>query len=231
MRLWSHNMGSSMKRTKIALVHTSKVLIPLFEELCKELLPHVEVVHTADDSLIKDTIAHGSLSESVTRRLQGYILEVQRAGAELIMVTCSSLGPAVEASQTLVKVPLLRVDRAMAEEAVSKGVRIGVIATVETTLGPTVDLIERLAKASGKQALVTATLCDGALEKFLCGETEAHDRMVTEKLMQMIPTVDVVVLAQASMARVANRLPAGSCTIPLLSSPRLAIESLARSIA
>ena len=42
----------------------------------------------------------------------------------------------------------------------------------------------------------------------------------------MAPTVDVVVLAQASMARVAEAMPPGAVPVPVLSSPRLAVERL-----
>lgn len=43
----------------------------------------------------------------------------------------------------------------------------------------------------------------------------------------MLPAVDVIVLAQASMARVVDGMPAGSVTIPVLTSPGSAMERLA----
>ena len=46
------------------------------------------------------------------------------------MVTCSSIGPAVEAGAKLMGVPVLRVDQPMADIAVQTGKRIGVIATL-----------------------------------------------------------------------------------------------------
>lgn len=217
-----------MNRTKLGLIHTSKVLIPVFEVLCEELLPSVEVLHIADDSLIKDAIAQGSLSDSIVERLQAHVRKAEQAGVHAIMVTCSSMGPAIEASREIAKVPLIRVDQAMAELAVSKASRIGVIATVTTTLRPTADLIERQARMAGKPVTVVMTLCDGAFEKLLAGDVEMHDRMVTEKLMALVSNVDIIVLAQASMARVATRLTSEQCPIPVLSSPKLAVESLAK---
>lgn len=212
---------------KLTLIHTSPVLIPMFTELVTELLPDVEVSQVADDSLIKEAIANGSLSPSIVSRLQQHIKTAQDSGAETIMVTCSSMGPAIEASQSITSVPLLRVDRAMADRAVSLGARIGVIATVSTTLEPTADLIRRRAEAAGKTVEVTMCLCDGALEKLLAGDVVTHDRVVTERLMELMSKVDVIVLAQASMARVAGQLDPTVCHVPVLSSPRLAIELLA----
>ncbi len=215
-----------MKIRKLTLIHTSPVLIPIFTELANELLPGIDVSHVADDWLIKQAIAQGSLSAGIVERLQQHIKEAEQGGAQAIMVTCSSMGPAIEASEAMTQVPLLRVDRAMADRAVALANRIGVIATVATTLQPTADLIQRRAAAIGKTVEITATLCDGALEKLLAGDVETHDRMVTEKLSELLAQVDVIVLAQASMARVANQLGERSGKVPVLSSPRLAMEAL-----
>jgi len=40
-----------------------------------------------------------------------------------------------------------------------------------------------------------------------------------------MPQVEVVVLAQASMARVVDALPAAEKVVPILSSPRLGVEA------
>lgn len=202
----------------------------MFTELASELLPNVEVTHVADDTLIKEAIAHGSLNPSITSRLQKHIADAEQSGAETIMVTCSSMGPAIEASTAMTQVPLLRVDRAMADRAVALGEKIGVIATVSTTLQPTADLIQCRAAAAGKSIQLTLCLCEGALEKLLAGEVETHDRLVRDKLAWLMTQVDVIVLAQASMSRVAGQLDADSCTVPVLSSPRLAIEALAQQL-
>jgi len=42
---------------KLAFLHTSHVLIPVFTELAKELLPEFEIFHMTDESLIRNTIA------------------------------------------------------------------------------------------------------------------------------------------------------------------------------
>ncbi len=222
--------GESVVPMRIGLIHTSDVLVPLFQQLCNELLPNVETVNISDDSLIKETMAIGRLTDSVSMWLQGHIRNAQQAGVDAIMVTCSSLGPAVEASAEYARVPLIRVDRAMADAAVALASRIGVIATVATTLRPTVELIERCAMAVGKPVQISTRLCDGALEMLLAGNLDQHDQLVMEKLVDLASTVDVVVLAQASMTRIISSLPENACKIPILSSPRLAIESLAKQI-
>src|SRR4029077_7860619 len=103
----------------------------------------VDVFNLVDDSLIKDVIRHNQLRPQTARRVTQHVAAAQDAGAEYIMVTCSSIGPAVETAATLVSVPVLRVDRPMADQAVAAGKRVGVIATLSTTLEPTADLIRR----------------------------------------------------------------------------------------
>ena len=151
----------------------------------------------------------------------------EQAGADVVLVTCSSVGPAVEASAIFSSVPVLRVDQPMADHAISIGARIGVLATLETTLGPTADLIQRRSIIAKKTISITELLCEGAFVALLEGDFKKHDEIVLSKLQAILPFVDVVVLAQASMARVVDQLPGGSFTIPILSSPRLAVEHLA----
>lgn len=215
-----------MPRKKIGLIHTSSTLIDVFQQLCDELIPDVEVLNIADDSLIKDVIASGSVTENVSQRLIKHVQSAEAAGADLIMVTCSSIGCAAEAAQAWVSVPVVRVDQAMADHAVSLAERIGVVATLHTTLAPTVELIHHRANLAGKSVRVTARLCEGAFDELLQGKPEVHDGMVCQAIEELIQTVDVIVLAQASMARCLAKLSSELSSKPILSSPRMAIGSI-----
>jgi Asp/Glu/hydantoin racemase len=57
----------------------------------------------------------------------------------------------------------------------------------------------------------------------LAGDTETHDRILRKALLEDLKDVDVIVLAQASMARVVATLPPGALRVPVLSSPELAV--------
>ena len=216
-----------MKKKRLTLIHTSGVMIPVFSELCTELLPDIEAVHMVDESLLKDIIRDGCLLKPTARRVVGHILSAEQAGTDAILVTCSSIGKATELGRELVNLPVLRIDEPMAIEALKAGSRIGVVATLPSTLNPTVDLIKRQAT---QDINVTAKLCEGAFEAVISGDAATHDKIVSEGILGLIAQVDVIVLAQASMARVINTLPADKVTVPVLSSPRLAIEHLAQSL-
>ena len=155
---------------KLALIHTSATLVPVFAELCGEQLPaSVEVFNVVDDSLIKDVIKAGELTESVSHRVAQHIQLAEQAGADQILVTCSSIGAAVESAADSAHVPVLRVDRPMADEAVARADRIGVVATLETTLHPTADLVRRRAAAINKNVTLIDRLCEGAFDALMNG--------------------------------------------------------------
>jgi Asp/Glu/hydantoin racemase len=216
-----------MKRKKLGLIHTSATLVPIFAQLCKEKLPGVETFNIADDSLVKGIVAAGSLTAQISRRVAGYIESAELAGADYIMVTCSSIGPAVEAGAKLAGVPVLRVDQPMADKAVAAGKRIGVIATLRTTLEPTADLIQRRAAIAGKRIKLTSRLAEGAFDALMSGDAAKHDALVAAALKKLSKQVDVIVLAQASMARVVDTLAPEDRRVPILASPGIAVDYLA----
>jgi Asp/Glu/hydantoin racemase len=220
-----------MPQKRVAFINTVTSLPAVFKGLVSELAPAIDMFNIVDESLLQDTIRNGQLSKKTILRLVSYLALAQEAGADLVMVTCSSIGPAADIGRTLVDIPVLRVDEAMSEKALMNGKRIGVAATLSTTLQPTVNLIERKAAASGRNATVVSKLCDGAFEALLAGDTAKHDSLVSEGLRELIPSVDVIVLAQASMARIVEALPESEKVLPIYSSPRLAVEHLARMLA
>ena len=216
-----------MKKKRLGLIHTSATLVPVFAALCKEKLPNAEVFNIVDDSLVKGIREAGSITPQISERVANYIKSAAASGAAQILVTCSSIGPAVEAGAKLVSVPTLRVDQPMADKAVATGKKIGVIATLQTTLEPTADLISRRAALAGKQIELTSRLCEGAFEALMSGDAATHDAKVAAALKELSKQVDVIVLAQASMARVVDTLAPGDKRVPILASPGIAVDYLA----
>jgi hypothetical protein len=103
-----------------------------------------------------------------------------------------------------------------------------VVATLPTTLNPTTDLVKRRAAVAGKEVQVISKLCEGAFDALMSGDAATHDAMVAAALKELSSQVDVIVLAQASMARVVDTLDAADRKVPILSSPSIAIEHLAK---
>ena len=211
----------------MAFIHTVSGLISEFEDLAKQHLPDWKPFAVLDESLLRDTIERGSLSDLTIRRLAIYIWSAVDAGADAIVVTCSTLGPAVDAIAPLCPVPLFRIDEGMAKAAVEHGNRIGVMATLSTTLVPTVDLLKRQAHEAGKDVTVDYVLVQGAFQLLAGGDVETHDAQLRQALEELSQKVDVIVLAQASMARAARGM---THCIPVLTSPVFGIENVKRRL-
>ncbi len=176
-----------------------------------------------DESLIQETMRAGRLRRSTARRVVDHVGSAEAAGADAVLVTCSSIGQATRIAQQLFDLPVLRVDDAMAEAAVSQAGVIGVAATVRTTLDPTMALLREKAKQAGREVKLIECLCEAAFPAVLAGDTAKHDALVSKALLEELEGVDLIVLAQASMARVVEGLPAGALRVPVLTSPELAV--------
>ena len=176
-----------------------------------------------DESLIQQTVAAGELQKVTVRRLISMVESAAMVGVDGVLVTCSSIGPGVSLAARLFDFPVIRVDDAMAEKAVREARSIGVLATLRTTLEPTIALLRNKSAAVGAETQIEESLCDDAFGAVLDGDTAAHDRIVSKALMELAAKVDLVVLAQASMARVLQEIPKGAVTVPVLSSPELAV--------
>jgi Asp/Glu/hydantoin racemase len=213
---------------KLGFLHTVLSLPPVFTQLAGELIPGTEVFHIVDESLLTATRESGSLTTLTKRRLFGHVASAVDAGADMVVVTCSSMGPGVDIIHDLVDVPVLRVDEPMADEAVRLGTVIGVLATLPTTLEPTVELVARRGQHAGKRVKVVPSLCTGAFDALMAGEQDLHDSLVLEGFRKLAEQSEVVVLAQASMARVTAGLDDDERSVPILSSPRLAMERVAQ---
>ncbi|MEU0374717.1 aspartate/glutamate racemase family protein [Streptomyces sp. NPDC006283] len=211
---------------RVCVLHTVAGLPAVFDPLLRELAPHVRPYHLVDESLLADTVAYGPLPRTAAR-LTAYVTHAEAAGADAVLVTCSSLGAAAEQARPLAGIPVLRIDEPMAAEAVRTGSRIAVLATLDSTLTPTADLVRRAAAEQGAVITLTTTTCPGAYEARTGGDQARHDRLITEQARRLAEDHDVLVLAQASMANVLSALPAGALGVPVLTSPRSGTAQLA----
>lgn len=213
---------------KVAVLHTSFVFItvePAITDLIGELIPDAELLHFVDSDVLATVVREQNISEASEQRMVHLAQAADAAGADVIFSACSSLGPTLDAAQKAVSVPVVKIDEAMAIVA-ARFDRIGVLATVPTTLGPTSDLIAAKAEVDGRSPRVSRHLCEGAFDILMGGDRDSHDQMVSDEAAVLAKDVDVIVLAQASMQRLRERLESET-GLPVLSSPRIGVEHLA----
>ncbi|MGF6880302.1 aspartate/glutamate racemase family protein [Paraburkholderia sp. MM5477-R1] len=214
--------------TTIAVIHTGPVTVQPIKEQISEQIPDARVINIMDDSLLNDVRAAGHLTPEVASRIHSYMANAQAMRVDIILNACSSVGEAVDSVRDFVSTPIVKIDEAMAEEASSIGRRVGVVATVSTTLEPTVRLIKQKAVELGRTVEVTERIAEGAFEALLSGNAAQHDEIVKSTISNLAEQVDVVVLAQVSMARLVPLLK--GVRVPVLASPRSGVAALKRAL-
>ncbi|HYI34023.1 MAG TPA: aspartate/glutamate racemase family protein [Glaciibacter sp.] len=223
---------ATLKRA--GLLHTVPALAASFDTALAASSPGIDLVQIVDPSLLADAI-RGGVTPDVTERVARHIGYLVDAGAQAILVTCSSIGEAVEAAAADRDLPVLRVDAPMASEAVGLALdagraagragRIVVLATLEATLGPTGRLIAR--EAAGEDVHVDVRIVDGALNARTSGDQHTHDVLIREAISASASEADVIVLAQASMA---GAMSGTHTPVPVLTSPEGGIAALTHSL-
>jgi Asp/Glu/hydantoin racemase len=208
--------------SRLAILHTTPATIEPLKALAAEFLPGCEVVNFVDDSILPQLGRNSGDVGAVEGRLLQYARFAEEVGAQAILSACSSVGEVVAKARQEVTIPVVRIDEAMAEEAVRLGRTIGVAATLATTLNPTIRLLRAKAAAAGVEIEVRPALVDAAYQRLMAGDNEGHDDLLVEALSELAGGVDVIVLAQASMARVLPRIPE-RVRGKFLSSPRSAM--------
>ena len=217
---------SPIAPSTIAFLHTAPVHVATFDALVAELAEGIRAVHIVDESLLDDAQRNG-----LTDALRGRIaVRVRQAGAaaNVVVCTCSTIGAAAEETGRADGMSVMRVDRPMAEEAVRLGAWIVVIAAVESTVRPTTDLLNAVAQKCGVALQLTTVLAREAWPLFERGELDAYAQAIATRIDAVEGPCDAIVLAQASMGHAAAL---SVTTIPVLSSPRLAVRAAAEVLA
>jgi len=218
-------MSAQTAGKRIGMIHTVLGLAGMMDGLARRRYPDVEVFHFVDEKLLHDLLAHG-LDDSITARLTRYGEMAEAAGADIILSTCSSTSPAVDTARGRVSVPFLKIDDAMAERAVLNGTNLGLFCTASSTVAASRALLEAHAAANDRQIRITVELEEEAYRARMEGDQQKHDELVLAGATALGKSVDLVILAQASMAHLAEQIEA-TLGKPVLASPRLCIENLA----
>ena len=212
----------------LVLVHTIPGLVDLFAEWCRELLPELRALHVLDEPMLERIKLRGSAAAEDDERLAEHVALAQAIGAAGVLVTCSTVSLSVESIRDRFSIPVFAIDDRMASEAVAAGIRIAVVATAPTTLEPSRTLLEAAAARAGHPITVSLRMVDGALAALVAGDGGTHDRLVEQAIVESAARADVVVLAQASMARVLGAMADRPLAIPVLASPHLALAEVRR---
>ena len=76
--------------TRVAFLHTGAVVIPPVMELAGKLLPDATTINVLDDRIVAD-LGDAERAASVPDRVADLVQAAQSAGADVVMLTCSSI--------------------------------------------------------------------------------------------------------------------------------------------
>ncbi|HHT81191.1 MAG TPA: Asp/Glu racemase [Spirochaetales bacterium] len=216
-----------MKR--IVLIHTVKSVYDSFEKDLRAVTGDIKVYNIVDEFLVADPIERGFFTIENRMRLMHDLQSAQLTGSDLIVVTCSTLTPHVVAARPFFSTPIIAVDDAMCTLAVKEGSNIMVLATAESTVGPTLQKLEEEAALQGKKIQLSSLCCPEALVHLKAGQKAKHDKLVLDMARQVKNNNDTIVLAQASMAHLQDLVQAQT-KIRTLSSPQLCIQEVSKML-
>lgn len=213
-----------MKKT-VGLIHSVFVMVDPLKKLFSEIMPEVRLINIVDDSILPEVINNGKITKNIIRRVCNYITILDKQGVDIILSVCTTMSEVMDVGKLMVDTPILKIDEPMAEKALSIGNSFGVVATFQPTLEPSVSFLYKKAAEVNKQVNVKSIFCHGAFDELLDGNKDKHDRIVTEYVNKNSNEVDVIILAQGSMAEIQTLL-SNKINKPVLASPELAVRRI-----
>lgn len=195
-------------RKTLGIIHASHLTIKAMEPYIQAHIPDVEVMHLCDDTIQRDNIKSGAgtIPKVNYYKFAQYAHNLEAAGADMILLACSTFNYAAELARPLVDVPIVQIDRPMMELAVRTGKRIGLLATLPTTVPSSERLLDLVAAELGKQIERKTVLCGKAFEAYSAGDLKRHNQILIEAIDSLSDEVDCIVMAQLSMSALAPAL-------------------------
>ena len=135
---------------RIFLVHPTPLAMPPVDEAFKTLWPQAQVLNLLDESLYADVGANGELTPALYARVANLFRHCEASGADGIVFSGSTFGPAVEEGRKGIKVPVLRIEEGMMDEAVARGGSILVVSTQKRAMPVVRGTLDASAKRAGK---------------------------------------------------------------------------------
>ena len=212
---------------KIGLVYTSTTpeLIELVnKEVRAQLGSDAELLHYEDPSILSEIREHGYVTTAPAARLISMFMQAAQDGADAVLNICSSVGEVADCAQDAARyigVPIVRIDEEMCRDAVRRGKRIGVMATLPTTLEPTKNTVKRVAREMNREITIVDSLVDGAFGL----DQDQFRALLLNNAEQIKDQIDILLLCQGSMAYCEEYLEE-QIGVPVVSSPRYGAAAL-----
>lgn len=186
----------------LSFLHTMESNIALFALAAGKAGWSPDQVHHTVRADLRQVISAQPTDRNSAHALVHETLRELAAGANAMVVTCATLGPAVDTMGAL-DIPVIRADAALAEAASRAGKHIVVLCALEASIAPSRVLFEQYASRTG--ATVTVRLIPDAWAHYQDGQHAACMAICAQAAQEARDEgFDVVAFAHPWMAAAAE---------------------------
>ena len=217
-------MKKNLSGKTLGIIHAAVFTAQTVQKYIDEIIPEVDILHCADDSVQRDNFLApvGTIPKHNYYKFITFARFLQEAGADIIMLGCSTFNSAVDIARPVIDTPLLQIDRPMMELAVKDGKRIGLLTTLPSTVPSSERLLKEVANEIGKDIIIETVLCAEAFKVLRAGNPAKHNEMLLDELNNLSKKVDAICMAQVSMSVLEPYL--SKMPVPVYNSGRTGFE-------
>lgn len=192
----------------LGIIHASILTSTAVQPFIANYIPNIEIMHVVDDTIQRDNLKAnaGEIPKVNFFKFSQYAHNLEEAGVDMILLACSTFNFAAELARPMINTPIAQIDRVMMETAVQNGKKIGLLATLPTTVPSSLRLLEIAAEEAGREVKIETVLESRAFEEYLKGNFDKHNEILLEAINSLSDRVDCIVMAQLSMSKLAPLL-------------------------
>ncbi len=221
---------NTQKKT-LGIIHAVNLTIRAMQPFLEKFAGEIDVMHLCDDTIQRDNIRAGVgvIPKRNYFKFAQYAHNLQEAGADMILLACSTFNYAAELARPMIDIPIMQIDRPMMELAVRQGRRVGLLATLATTVPSSERLLRIVAAENRKEIEVVTVLREEAFLAIQKGDSETHNAILTDEIDRLSRRVDSIVMAQLSMSALAPHL--SGTVVPVYDSGTTAFNRIREMLA
>jgi Asp/Glu/hydantoin racemase len=184
---------------KVAMISSTRAVFGSMEAAFKAVFPEAETIHLLDETLLDLFRQDGGLSIRSRRKALQMALTAQDAGVNGILVTCSSLSPAVDEMRPFLTIPIVKIDEPMVEHVIQSAETIALIASAEAVLKSVDPLVQSKSRQLNRQVSLRRVILSD-LWPLLQKDASSFYREVGKACTQAAKECQAVIITQVSMA-------------------------------
>ncbi|MEJ2649336.1 MAG: aspartate/glutamate racemase family protein [Sedimentisphaerales bacterium] len=195
-------MRKDLSNKTLGIIHAAVFTAQTVQKYIDEIIPEVSIMHLGDDTIQRDNLAAevGTIPKVNYFKFVTYARFLEEAGVDLILLGCSTFNRAVEHARPMIGIPMLQIDRPMMDLAVQDGSRVGLLATLPSTVPSSERLLRLAAQEADRDVEVKTVLSSEAFKVLRAGNPDKHNEILLDEIEKLSKEVDAIVMAQVSMS-------------------------------